>query len=238
MMFKLTATLVCLSFMTAPAVADEVRGTVSKVDIDKHELVIQARSRAVRGLNLTFTLTSDTQVSLGKRPAAAADLQPGQRALVLYETRDGKRIALGVTVSGGSRPAAAAAPTGGSVGTLLRISPADREIIIVGTGPKGEKDFESTFSVAPTTAITRDGKAIKFEDLKDGESVTVHAERKAGKLTAVSIQAGVALAPSYQAAAPRGERLKQLLRVGQTILQQLGSRKETPTDQPKDSPKP
>jgi len=89
----------------------------------------------------------------------------------------------------GAAPAAAAAPADPNAvtGTLQRVAQTDREIVVVGPGPKGA-ETETTFSVPETVKITQGDKAIKFDDLKEGVRVAVHPEKRDGKKVAESIQ--------------------------------------------------
>ena len=69
-------------------------------------------------------------------------------------------------------------------GVLQRVAVTDREIVTVGPNSKGEEEVETTISVPQSASITRDGQPIKFEDLKEGQSVIVHADSRNGKIVA------------------------------------------------------
>src|SRR5689334_1943620 len=93
------------------ASADEVRGVITRVDPDKKEFAIDVHSRSARGLSMTFAVGSDSRISFGDQPGQLSDLQPGGRVLVLYETREGKRVVLGVKAHGSKRAAPVVRPS-------------------------------------------------------------------------------------------------------------------------------
>jgi hypothetical protein len=220
------------------ASADEVRGVIVKVDAEKKEVLVEVRSPRARGLAMTFTVDGETRIQIGHRPAGLVDLQAGERMRLRYESRDGRRIALSISAHGGKRmpePPARPEPLARSdantvTGILRRIALTDREIVVVGPGSKGESDAETTISVPEKTAITRDGKAIKLEDLKEDEQVAVPVEKLGGKLVAKSIQVGgsAAAPPRPTARNDRIERLRMALRLADWILQQIDSQQKEP----------
>jgi Cu/Ag efflux protein CusF len=207
-----------------PVRADEVRGVVSKVDPDKKELVIEGRGRAVRGQTVTFTLSPQTKIQRGGQTAKVTDLTEGKRVQVVYETRDGKRVATQVTVNpllGNLFANAAELPPASNdpnrvTGVLRRIDLTEREIVVVGTGEK-----EETFRIPETVAVTRDQKAVKFDDLKEGDAVVVQVEMRDGKRAVTSVAAGtVAAQPGERPI----QRLRAVLKRIDELLEQLDQR--------------
>jgi cold shock CspA family protein len=203
--------------------AEEVRGVVSRFDPAKKELVIEGRGRRVRNVPFTFTVPSDAKVTIGRQPGALADLKPGTRVSVLYENRDGGRVALGITVHGALlrealKPAPAAGDANAVVGKLIRVAQTDREVVVLSGA-----DAERTIAVPKDATITRDQKAITLDDLKEGEQVTVHTEMRDGKRVARSIEVGVA-APSERV--DRIEKLRRLLRMADQALEMAQQRQQ------------
>src|SRR5947207_1628197 len=98
-MKRFASSLVLSLTLALPAVADEVRGIISKSDPEKNELVIDGRGLGVRRQSLSFVLTSKTKVQLAGQAGKAADLAAGKRVKVVYEMRDGQRVATDVTVN-------------------------------------------------------------------------------------------------------------------------------------------
>jgi Domain of unknown function (DUF5666) len=179
--------------LSMAASAAEVRGIILKVDTE-NQLTIEGRGLGVRGAIMTFQLDKDTQIQMGRKPATAADLSSGRRVRVTYEIQGHRRVALVITLVGGplSSTPSAAAPDGGSSvsGILRRVNFTEREIVVVSPG-KADGEVETTLSVPEDAKITRDQKAISFDDLKEGDQVLVQAEKHDGKLVAKSIQLGV-----------------------------------------------
>jgi hypothetical protein len=202
--------------LTAPLAAGEVRGVVSKVNLDQKELLLEGRGRGVRGLTLTIYFTADTRFEAGRKPAQAADLSPGKHVRVLFEMRDGKQVATLVSWLGlpAATPVAPPAPADPNtlVGKLARVSWADHEITVIGPGEK-----ETTLPVAEDATVTRDQKPILFEDLKEGEQVVVKFEKKDDKQVARSITVGAAA----KTEGPRGEKAREVLKLIESILQQM-----------------
>jgi hypothetical protein len=107
---------------------------------------------------------------------------------------------------------------------LIRVALTDREIVVIGPGPGGEAETETTLMVPEEARISRGEKAVQLEDLKEGERVVVKTEKRDGKWAAVSIQAGGPAAP----AAARGrriERVRQILRMVDGFLEQLAEQR-------------
>jgi hypothetical protein len=110
-------------------------------------------------------------------------------------------------------------------GTLQRVALTDREVVVIGPGAKGPRT-ETTIAVPEKTPITRNGKTIAFDALKEGELVTVKAQSQKGQLSAISIQVGPASAaesapPSLRALIPR---LRQALKFADDLLRQMEDR--------------
>ncbi len=173
-------------------------------------------------------MTSDTAVTLGKQPGRIEDLPTGKRVRVVYETRDGRRVAVSVTAPGplvlGTEPPAGTPPppAAGTVsGTLRRIGYTDSEIVIITPAAPGKPESETTFLVPQGAAITRDQKPIRFEDLKEGEPVVVRPEKREGKMVAAAINAGTAPPPGApeQPKTERIERIRQILKTVDALLQ-------------------
>jgi 3-dehydroquinate synthase class II len=197
---------------------------------------------------LTFMLDKDTQIQLGHDAGNVADLKPGDRVRVFYENRDSRRVAVSVSTRGlGKLPlenlgkllqqepplnAPANAPAvpmdpGAATGTLQRVALSDREIVVVGPGPGGQ-EAETTFAVPESTAIVKDGKPLKLEDLKEGERVTVKGEKQHGKVTAQAIQVGAGPIAQESAKNPRVEKLRRLLQMADYFLQQMSEQNAGP----------
>ncbi|HZV07075.1 MAG TPA: hypothetical protein VE999_18480 [Gemmataceae bacterium] len=231
-----------LGMILAVAVsADEARGLIIQIDPDKKEIRLETR-RPVRGAVLDLKVDSKTQILIGSQPATLNNLAPGRRIRVVFQPRDGKPVAQVIRAFGlilaqpqpAARPPAAPKEGEGVAGTLQRVASTDREIVVIGPGAKGE-ETETTIAVPEETAITRDGKKINFDDLKEGETVAVKTESRKGKLTAVSIRVGQAAA-AQPAGPPRRNlipRLRQALQMADELLRELEERRQAPPpDQP------
>lgn len=222
------------------ASADEARGRVVQIDPDKKELRLETR-RPQRGSVLDLKTDAKTQIFIGGQPAKLSDLSPGRRIRVVFEMRDGKPTAqvirsLGLNLAQ-PQPAAPqpAAPKegDGAAGTLQRVASTDREIVVIGPGAKGA-ETETTIAVPEETTITRDGKKITLDDLKEGQTVTVKTESQKGKLTAVSIQVGQA-APAKPNAPPRRNlipRLRQALQMADELLRAMEEQRKPAPERP------
>jgi hypothetical protein len=222
--------LVTPLLLAAAAVGAEVRGIISKVDLDRHEIVLEARGRGARGLTFTFTVDRDTKVLFGDEPGQLADLSVGKRVRVSFQHQGKDDVALRIQAHGSppARPAtpAPAAPADAITGTLRRVAYTEREIVVVGPGPKGP-DTETTFAVPDSVRVLRGDRAIKFEDLKEGEQAAVTAEKRDGKLSATAIYTGGAMPPAK--GATKDDRAQKVMRiVGQVlqILQQMRANRQ------------
>lgn len=224
-----------LSLLTVLVIAltargEEVRGIIRKVDVEKKLLVIDVRVRGLRRTPMTFDLGRDVQIQVGKEPADLSYLQPGDRATVGYEDRDGRRLATSICTLG---LRAAVAPERSRdedvvAGTLARIVARDRELIVMSPDPDGGGASEVKLSVSQTAKILRDGKPIGLEELKEGERLSIRAEKRAEKLLAFEIQAGKVKAPVAPAADTRAERLRRLLQAADKALERMSNQSTPP----------
>jgi hypothetical protein len=241
---KLFATSILgLLLVSASVFSEEVRGVIDKVDAAKGEFSVTVRGRGPRGLSLSFKLAQDAQIHAGRQSTDLSDLHPGERARVYFETRDGQRVAVDVSVrrlllgapaSSIGRSEELPAPTpipadpNTVIGVLQRVALTDREIVIIGPGAKGEPELETTLAVNEDARITKDGKPIKFEDLKEGVRVTAHFQKHGDKMAADSITVGDKAPQTAAAPNDRIERLRQVLRLADFFLQQLAEQKGAP----------
>ena len=208
------------------ASAEEIRGVISKVDAKRGDVVIEGRGHRARGLVINFDVEKDTRILFGREEGDVSDLQPGEHVRLSYETRAGRRVATLIRVHGGRPKDAGVAETVATdpntvTGGLIRVAVTDREIVVVSPAAKGEEEKETTIQVPEKVEITEGKKALKLDDLKEGERVAVKTEKKGGKLSAVSIRVGgaAATAPLTDRQA-RIERLRQLLKLADWLLQQ------------------
>jgi hypothetical protein len=199
----------------AAACADEVRGRIVGVDPDRHQLRIEGRGR-FRGQTLTLQLDDKTQVSFGARAASVADLTADRRARVVYEDRDGKKVATSVRVLG-PRPASAPADANTITGTLQRVAPKERELVVVGPGAKGPRT-ETTVAVPEGVKILKGDKTLTIDVLKGGEQVTVKVDRLGGRPKAVSVHVGP---PPTAERSDMIPRLRAALQIADLILKQM-----------------
>jgi cold shock CspA family protein len=227
----LLAALASLLIVSA-ARAGEVRGVVTAVDANKNELRVEGRGPA-RGATRVFVLDDKTLVLFGSEKASAADLQPGRHVRVEFqEDRDGNRLARVVHASG-RRPAPATAAPGPAPatpaadvvsGVLQRVSRADREIVVIGPGPKGP-ETETTLAVPESTKVVREGNSASLEALKEGDAVVVRVEKRDGKSTAVEVQAGPGATLSANSQPSERSkaipRLRQVLHIADEVLRRL-----------------
>jgi hypothetical protein len=144
---------------------------------------------------------------------------------VLYESRDGQRTALAISARGIPRAPEAPPPADANtiVGALQRIGLTDREIIVGFAGGQPGAT-EVTIVVPEKTPITRDGKPLKLEELKEGDRVAVRTEKRDGKLTALSLELGER-GPAVAGKNPRIEKLRQFLKMADFLLQQVDENK-------------
>jgi hypothetical protein len=209
---------------TLTGAAAEVRGRIVRVDLDKNELQLEAR-RPVRGQPLTLALGPKTEVFFGNQAGALTDLEANRRARIVYEDRDGRPFAQTIRVLGprpARTPARAPAQADGNVvtGVLRRVALTDREVVVIGPGPRGPQT-ETTVAVPEGARITRGDKAIAFDALREGEQVKVLVGRKEGGMVAVSIHAGPGDPPAMRQRAGMIPRLRRALQVADAILEQI-----------------
>jgi hypothetical protein len=214
--------------LAGPAAAEEVRGVVERVDAEKKELLLEGRGRGVRGEVLDFALAADVEVLFGDGPGALADLAPGKVVRVRFVERDGREVAVSIFVRG-RRPSAPPPPAGGPApaggdaltGVLQRVSPSDREVVVVGPGSKGP-ETETTLAVPEDAKILRGDKPIAFDDLKEGLQASVRVEKRDGRPTAASIQVGPGgPAPAGPEKGRVIPRLRKLLQLADQVLGQM-----------------
>ena len=132
--------------LAAAAPAAEVRGVVSRVDMDKKELVLEGRGLGVRGAVLVFTLPDQTPVMFGDQARTLSDLEVGRRVRVQYDVDDGRQVVRAIHVlggpSGGGAVAGHALPTTGDAaptGVLRHVGYSDREVTVIGPAPRGRR---------------------------------------------------------------------------------------------------
>jgi 3-dehydroquinate synthase class II len=208
--------------LAAAAPAETVRGVVSRVDLDKNELQLEGRGRGLRGVVLTFALSDKTAVMFGDQAGVLSDLETGRRVRIEYQTTDAGNVAQVVHVLNGRRPAAAAIPDVPPVpavptdadaltGVLRRVGYSDREVVLVGPGANGAAT-ETTVAVPENARIVKDGKDATLDDLKEGDDAAIEADKKDGRLSALSIQVGPGVAP-----APENRRAKVIPRIRKAL---------------------
>ena len=215
-----------LTFVFAlPVQADNVRGVITKIDLDKKEVLVETRGLRQRGEFVLVFLTADTEIRLGLKAGQTADLATGRRVNVQFDLRDGKRLASRITVNGlgeatpDATPAAPADPN--SVrGTLRRIDFTEREIVIIRTG-----DREETFPVPEDVVVTKDQKAIRFDDLKEGQQIVVKFEMQDGKRVAKSIQVGGVAAVGLEGRERPIQKVREILKMVDELLQRAEQRR-------------
>jgi hypothetical protein len=212
--------------LAGPAAAGEVRGVINKVDPDKRELLLEGRGRGVRGQSLTIALGPDTQIQVGNKAGTLADLTTGKRAHVFYETREGRMIATRVSVHGTPAAVPPAVPAKADAntvsGVLRRVALTDREIVVVGPAAAGgAAPTELTLAVPANASITRDGKPITFDELKEGDAVVVQTEMRDGQPVAKAIRIGMA----PPAAEPKRDRVGEILKMIDWFLQMRDQRR-------------
>jgi Cu/Ag efflux protein CusF len=221
--------------LTVAASAAEVHGVIAKVDPDRGEIILEGRGLRARGVTFTFTVDKDTRILFGHDPGKLSDLAPGKRIHITFEVHGDRAFALLIEAHGSPAsaaapapapaPAAPAAPADAITGTLQRLALTEREIVVIGPGPKGP-ETETTIAVPEAVRVVRGDKAVAFEDLKEGEQVAVTAEKRNGKLTATAIYAGGATPPAAGPAAPpaattKAERLQKVMTIVGEVLRGL-----------------
>jgi Cu/Ag efflux protein CusF len=206
------------------ALADEVRGVITRVDPEKKVLEIETRGRRVRRTSMTFDIGKDTAVTVGRQQGDPGSLQAGDRVTVFFDSHDGKRVAtqirtLGLRLWAGTNPATGN-PENMVAGTLAHVEAKDREIIIMSPDPSGEGHSEVKLKVDESAHVSRDQKPASLEDLKEGDHVLVRTNDGQEKRTALDIQAGKFSLPA-DVAASRRERLERIFEAADRILRQI-----------------
>jgi hypothetical protein len=217
--------IIAVLFPVPALSAAEVRGVVASVDLNRGELVLDKVPRVQR---FTLAIDAKAEVAYGKSMVPIKDLPVGHRVRVEYEDRDGRHVVTAIHANG--KPPAMPKPVldGSTVsGKLRRVGLTDREIVVVGPGAKGP-ETETTIAVPESAKVLRDGKAIGLDDLKEGESVAVAAEKRDGRWSAKTVQAGMTTAvpeAAQKEASNAVPRLRMLLRIADEILKQMDSGK-------------
>ena len=126
-------------------------------------------------------------------------------------------------------------PQNGIGGILRRVSRTDREIVVIGNPGPGKPPSETTVFVPAEARITRDQRAIAFDDLKEGEAVVAVAQPKDGRLEAQSVTIGQPVVGAAPAAAPvpaqpmpadnKIAKLREVLRLLDGLLEQIDPQK-------------
>jgi hypothetical protein len=182
-----------LGLMTAlvlagPGYAAEMRGIVSKVDLEKNELILEGKGKA-RGHAYTFNLNKDTRVLFGSEQFTVADLAVNRKVVITFDERNTNNVALIIKVAGpkpeAKTPAGAEAPAA----TVKLIALSEREIVVAAPFSQGGES-EKTYVVPKDAKITRNDMPIQLEDIKEGDRVVVDAETHDGKDIARSIRIG------------------------------------------------
>jgi hypothetical protein len=216
-----------LLLCTSVVHAEQMRGVVTSLDLDKKELVLEGRGIGKRGKSFTFVLGKDLAVTWGDMAAGAADVCAGQNIRITYESKDGDSVAVQIQIQG-RRPAAKPKVDGDRVtGLLRRVGLTDREIVVASPGP-GNKETYTTLPVADDAKIMRDGKEIAFDDLKEEERVSVKVEVRKEKKVAVVIEVGV---PGKAMEAKPDEpsklaKVRLILKIADTILEGIEKRQQ------------
>jgi hypothetical protein len=217
------AALTTLLASAGLAAAAEVRGVVVKVDPAKNVLVVDARGAGARGQMFTFAITPDTQIQIAGQSKQIADLSAVRRVRVSFETRGGQHVAVSISSPGllalvseltNAKPAEPAAPNIPAVddgpdtvrGELRRVAVSDRELVVLNPGTKQE----TILAVPDEVTVTREGKAARFEDLREGDQALVRAGERDGKRVALTVQVGAAAAAG---AAPQETRIQYMRRM-------------------------
>ncbi len=165
---------------------------------------------------------------------ALSDLEAGRRVRVQYEIDNGKQVAQTIHVLGGSKPAGTAAPVpavpangDALTGVLRHVGYSDREVTVIGPGPKGAA-METTVAVPESARIMKDGKEATLDDLKEGDSATVQVEKKDGRPAAASIVVGPG-GTAASAEKPKSDaipKLRRLLKIADMLLQGMENKND------------
>ncbi len=234
--FRLALGLLASLVFASAALAAEVRGRAIDVDLAKKQL--QLARPLPRGGPTMLVLDANTRVLFGKEIGTLADVPTGRRVLVVYEEKDGKALATTIRVPGKlfrrpgapsvaptvARGGAPAAIPGGITGTLRRVAPTERELVLIGPGAGGP-ETETIVAVPEKVRPTRDAKAIRFDELREGETATVGVEKKEGRWVATAVHVGAA--PAAAAPAQTGDVVRRV-RFGLWVADQLLKQMDQP----------
>jgi hypothetical protein len=116
------------------------------------------------------------------------------------------------------------------VGLLRRVALTEREIIVATPAANGKETY-TTLPVAEDAKITRDGKAIAFDDLKEEERVSVKVEVRMGKKVALSVAVGaVGDAVAKPAEKPKEmsniAKARLILKIADAILEMIDKKQD------------
>jgi len=218
MMTRSLALATAFLMLGSTALSAEVRGTIVRVDVQHKQVEVEVRSRGLRGQTVSIQIDGKTAIHFSRDAGQLSDLAAGQRVHVVYESRDGQRVAVSFNVRGGrpaTAPPAATATANGVAGTLRHVDYTEREIIIVAPDPKSKDEKQIAVLVPESAKITKSDKALKFDDLKEGESVAVQFQMRDGKRTASAIEVGATTVKA--ASSPNSSRVERLRRVLQLV---------------------
>jgi hypothetical protein len=181
-----------LGLMTALVLAGtgyaaEMRGVISKVDLEKNELILEGKGKA-RGHAYTFNLNKDTRVLFGSKQFTVADLAVNRKVVITFDERNNE-VALIIKVAGPKPESKAPAGAEAPAATVKLIALSEREIVVAAPSSQGGES-EKTYVIPKDAKITRDDMPIQLEDIKEGDRVVVDAETHDGKDTVRSIRIG------------------------------------------------
>ncbi len=166
--------------VAGPAGAETARGVITKVDVEKGQLVIQGKGKG----SMTFSLVKDARVEKGKKDGKVKDLRVGRRVRVRYKEDGEKLVATSVRVMGRKAARANGRPI---LGRLQDIDLEDRQITVRGKLGRGEKRRAITLDLPDGVKVTRAGKPFKLKDLEKGTLVRVEHRTRGGQLEAQAI---------------------------------------------------
>jgi predicted RNA-binding protein len=200
---RLGLSLVGLLAFAGAALAEEIHGVITKVDLDHHQVVVEGRGRGMRKGAYTLTLDKDSQIVQGRKTAEPAGLEVGRRVRVLFEMQDGQRVARVIHLRG---PSTTKEDDRGITGTIQRVALKEHKLVIHGRQKRGGAEIDINFELPAEVRVTRAGKAIKVDDLEEGLRVRILPEERDGKMLAGSIE----VVEEKEALIPRIRRVLQL----------------------------
>jgi hypothetical protein len=165
--------------------ADSVRGTITRVDLKNNKVTIEGRGRGFRGVTLRFHLDNDSRILLGRETGIPTDLTEGSRVLVRYELRDDVRVITLIKVRGALR-----ARADGRIvtGTVRRVSPKDRRLVLVSRKLLGDEGADVRVELPENVRIMNAGKTVRLRALKEGTWLRLRREKRDGKWVVRSVQ--------------------------------------------------